>query len=144
VNFAEATAVTPVGPGRFGATVDESWQVGRGPNGGYLAALVLRALIATVGDPERSPRSLTVHFLVPPEPGPVEVVVAVERTGRSLVSLSARMVQGERVVALALAAFSPPWKGVELVEATMPSVPSYERTAQAEVLDGPPFRAHFE
>jgi len=144
VNFAEATSVTSAGPGRYGAVVDESWHVHRGPNGGYLAAIILRALIAAVGDSARSPRSMTVHYLVPPDPGPVELAVAVERTGRSLVSLSSRMLQGDRLVALALAAFSPPWAGVELVEATMPSAPSYDQTA-AEVLEGgPPFRAHFE
>ncbi|HMC52695.1 MAG TPA: thioesterase family protein [Acidimicrobiales bacterium] len=144
MNFADATAVTSAGPGRYRAVVDESWQVQRGPNGGYLAALLLRALTAAVGDAARSPRSLTVHYLAPPDPGPVEVDVVVERSGRSVVSLSARMVQTDRLVALALAAFSSPWPGPELVEATMPAVPPYERTAAEEALDGPPFRAHFE
>jgi acyl-CoA thioesterase len=74
----------------------------------------------------------------------VEIAIAIERTGRSVVSLSARMIQGDRLVALGLAAFSSPWAGPELVEATMPAVPSYEQTAAAEVRDGPPFRAHFE
>ena len=138
--------MAPAGRGRYRAVVDESWQVLRGPNGGYLAAIVLRALTVEVGEPSRSPRSLTVHYLAPPDPGPVELAVVVERTGRSLTSLSARMFQRDRLLGLALAAFSSPWPGPELVEATMPAVPSYEQTAPAEVLEGegPPFRAHFE
>src|SRR5438445_12611653 len=87
---------------------------------------------------------MTVHYLVPPDPGPVELAVAVERTGRSLVSLSSRMLQGDRLVALALAAFSPPCAGVELVEATMPSAPSYDHTAAEVFQGGRPFRAPFE
>ena len=144
VEFDEATAVTAAGPGRYRGVVDDSWRVLRGPNGGYLAAIILRALTQEVADPRRSPRSLTVHYLAAPEPGPVEVTVVVERTGRSLASLSARLLQDAKLVALGLAAFSSPWPGPELVEATMPEVPSYEQTAPAEALDGPPFRAHFE
>src|SRR6267143_2523010 len=89
VEFEEATAVTGAGPGRYRAVVDDSWRVLRGPNGGYLAAVVLRALTQEVADPRRSPRSLTLHYLAPPEPGPVEVTVVVERAGRSLATLSA-------------------------------------------------------
>ena len=43
--FATDTAVKPLGDGRYGATIVPSWRVER-PNGGYVAALVLRAVTA--------------------------------------------------------------------------------------------------
>ena len=48
-----------------------SWWVVRGPNGGYLAAVILRALTDAVDDPERTPRSLTVHYASSPGEGDV-------------------------------------------------------------------------
>ena len=55
----------------------------RGPNGGYLAAVILRALTATVDDEHRTPRSLTVHYLNPAGDGDVEIETRQERVGRS-------------------------------------------------------------
>ncbi|HWH44179.1 MAG TPA: thioesterase family protein [Thermoleophilaceae bacterium] len=107
--FERSTGVRAAGDGRWEATLDRGWWVARGPNGGYLAAIVLRALSAAVADPARPPRSLTLHYLAPPEEGEIEIAARVERSGRSLTSASARVTQGERKVALALAAFSGDW-----------------------------------
>jgi len=41
--FDRETAVTRLDPGRYSATMATSWWVVRGPNGGYLAAIILRA-----------------------------------------------------------------------------------------------------
>jgi acyl-CoA thioesterase len=104
--FETDTAVAPVGDGVWQATISDRWGVPRGPNGGYIAALMLRALEAAVGDPDRAPRSLTLHYLRPPLVGPAEVHISVERVGRTLTSLSARLIQEERVMVVALAAFA--------------------------------------
>lgn len=106
--FDTDTAVTPLGDGRHGAQIDGGWWIQRGPNGGYIAALVMQAFTAEVADPGRIARSLTVHYLAPAVEGPVELHVRTERSGRMVQFLSARMVQGERVVATALAAFAAP------------------------------------
>jgi acyl-CoA thioesterase len=105
-DFDADTAVSPVGDGAFAATISDQWAVPRGPNGGYIAAIVLRALEAAVDDPQRAPRSLTLHYLRPPAAGPATVEVAVERAGRTLTSLSARMLQDGRPMVVALAAFA--------------------------------------
>lgn len=110
------------GEGRFGADVSPDWRAGRGPHGGYLAAIVLRALTETVADEQRSPRSLTIHYTRAPEPGPVSIRTVVERQGRSLSTLSARMEQDDRLIALALSAFSVPWTGPEAAEIPIPKV----------------------
>jgi acyl-CoA thioesterase len=119
----------------FAAEVSPFWRAGRGPHGGYLAALMMRALIDAVADRSRAPRSLTIHYARAPAPGPVIIRVVHERRGRSLSTLSARMEQGGAVVAIALAAFSVPWKAPEMSDLAMPKVaaPDRERETTAEL-----------
>jgi acyl-CoA thioesterase len=103
-----------------------NWWVVRGPNGGYLAAVLLRALGVAVDDPERAPRSLTVHYASAPGEGDVEIETRIERVGRSLTTCSARMEQDGKLVALAIAAFSKPRPTIEFCDVTMPQVPGPE------------------
>ena len=128
----------------FGAQVAADWRAGRGPHGGYLAAMLLRALIASVSDPAREPRSLTIHYARAPEPGAVQIRVAIEREGRSVSTLSARMYQGEQLTALVLAAFSVPWTGPEISEVVMPDVrpPDASRESLKLMEHGPEFARH--
>lgn len=153
--FDRDTAVAPAGDGVFDARIDRGWWIVRGPNGGYVAALLLRALTEATGDPSRTPRSLTVHYTVPPEEGPVRIETRRERNGRSLTTLSARMFQGERLLALGLGAFSEPRPGIVFQEAVMPEVappehatsqglgdkrlPIHERYEYRWALGAPPF-----
>jgi acyl-CoA thioesterase len=125
--FQRDTAVTQTEAGRFTARIDPGWWIVRGPNGGYVAALVLRAMAGAVGDPARTPRSFTIHFTSPPVEGPAEVRTALERTGRSMTTVSARLEQGGKLRAIALAAFGAVRSGPELRDATMPEVVTPER-----------------
>lgn len=127
--FDRDTRVRPVGEGLFEARLDEGWWIVRGPNGGYLAAVLLNAMAAAVADPVRMARSLTVHYLRPPQVGPVGIATVRERVGRSLTTVSARMVQEGRLQALALAAFSAPRETATLHQAVMPRVPAPEEVA---------------
>jgi acyl-CoA thioesterase len=108
--FDRATAVRPLGGGAYEAAVDERWNVLRGPHGGYIAAMMLRALTEEVGDPERVPRSLTIYYPGAPGPGPVQIRCRVERAGQTISTVSARLEQDGAPMCLALAAFSAPWK----------------------------------
>ena len=81
--FDDETAVHRTGDGRSGRRWP-SWWVHRGPNGGYLAAVILRALAAAVDDPTRTARSLTVHYANPAGAGDVEITTRLERVGRSM------------------------------------------------------------
>lgn len=124
------------------AEVSPDWRAGRGPHGGYIAAILLRALIVAVDDPARAPRSLTIHYARAPEPGPVRILATLERTGRSLSTLSARMEQEGKTLALALAAFSVPWSAPEILELPMPEVapPDPPGTEHRLLFEGaPPF-----
>jgi acyl-CoA thioesterase len=124
--FDRDTAVEPAGPGRFRARVDPGWWVVRGPNGGYVAALVLRALGLAVADPARAPRSLTVHYTAPPAEGPAEIETHIERSGRSLTTVSGRLWQQERLLAVAVAAFSRSREAVSFQDGSIPEAPPPE------------------
>ncbi len=142
--FDRDTAVNPKGNGLFAATIAPGWRAGRGPHGGYLAAMLLRALTAAVDDPGRTPRSLTIHYTRAPDPGPIEIRTTVERAGRSLSTLSARMEQAGRTTALALAAFSVPWRAPDANELPMPELapPDAERLSTPKLFKGAPEFTH--
>jgi acyl-CoA thioesterase len=124
--FDTATAVRPLGHGSYAVDVPEAWGVRRGANGGVVAAVVLRALLAEVDDPTRPPRSLTVHYPAALDAAPARADVRIERSGRSLTSASLRLTQGDTVVALALGAFSADWPSVPFADLAMPDVPRPE------------------
>jgi acyl-CoA thioesterase len=124
--FDRDTTLTRRDDGRLEGRIDHGWWIERGPNGGYVAAIVLRALTEAVGDPARTPRSFTVHYLAPPVEGPVELEATVERQGRQLTFVSARMRQGDRLLATAQGAFAVPMPGVEFCDVQPPDVPGPE------------------
>lgn len=145
--FATDTAVTPEGGGRYSASVDRGWWIERGPNGGYLAAILLRAVLAEAGDDARRPRSMTLHYLRPPAEGACEVEVVVERQGRGLSTMSARLRQGGRDCVVALVALGVDRPGPTLHDHPAPSVPPPEDCLpRPEGVGGPdiPFRHRFE
>lgn len=120
--FDRDTEAHALGGGAYEVRVDRGWWVVRGPNGGYIAALLVRALEQAVGDPARVLRSLTVHYLRPPAEGAARIEVTLERAGRSVTSTSARLLQGNQLQALALAAFAVPRASTELHHAFPPEV----------------------
>jgi acyl-CoA thioesterase len=123
MGFRDASAVQQEGDGRYAATVDPAWQAINGPNGGYLAAIMARATREEVADAGRALRSITVHYLSPARVDDLTVDVTIERRGRSVVSASAWLSQGARTIAMALAAFSPPWAGIAYEETSRPHLP---------------------
>jgi len=109
--FVRDTAVEDLGGGGYRAHVSADWFTPRGANGGFLAALVLRAMMAAEPDADRAPRSLTLHYLRPPGEGDVQIRVSEERRGANLTSYSARLEQEGRLCVLALAALSKDYPG---------------------------------
>ncbi|MEY2450681.1 MAG: hypothetical protein QOD92_255, partial [Acidimicrobiaceae bacterium] len=75
VGFGALTAVSRDDTDRFSLDIDPTSFIARGPNGGYIAAVLLRALLTRITDLDggveaRPPRSLTVHYPAPPKVGP--------------------------------------------------------------------------
>ena len=120
--FDAGTALEPLGSGRYRGSVDETWWIDKGPNGGYLASIILRALTFEVDDAVRSPRSLTVHYVARPVEGEVEVAATIERTGRSTTATTARLYQGDVLVATAQASFSIERSGPSFDDTEAPRV----------------------
>ena len=101
--FDADTAVTALGGGVYGGEVSPRWNVGDKPNGGYLLAIVLRAVRAELPHPD--PFTTTAHYLRAADPGPVNVEVETVRAGRSLATGEARMYQGDAEVLRVLSTF---------------------------------------
>jgi acyl-CoA thioesterase len=141
VNFSELTAVRRTSTDTFDLDVDPSSFIVRGPNGGYLAAVLLRAMtnrVADLGDdPVRPARSLTVHYARAPVAGPATVTTELVRVGRSLVTCSARLEQFGQTALAALAAFSPAWSGPNWQHDPSPDVPDPDAVG-LPVRDRPP------
>jgi acyl-CoA thioesterase len=110
--FEVATAVTQVGEGRFAAEVDPGWSTPIAANGGYLAAILVRAIEAhgaTRSDgvaTDRQLRSLTCHFLRPVRSGQLDVAVETLRSGRRISTVRVTASQHGKDAIHALAALA--------------------------------------
>jgi acyl-CoA thioesterase len=143
--FETDTAVTDEGDGVFSADINERWWVVRGPHGGYLAAILLRALMERLSDDSRPPRSLTIHYVAAPKKGPVTIETTIEREGKNSTFLFARMLQDGKTMANAMAVFSKAWTGFDFFDATMPETVPPEEGFPVKGLDGtPPFLNNFD
>jgi hypothetical protein len=80
--FDTATAVTQAGPGAYDVVLDPDWSIGGKLNGGYLLAVMGRAVLDELGPTYPHPVAATAHYLSAPEAGPARVEVTVLRSGR--------------------------------------------------------------
>jgi len=134
-SFGDLTAVARVDTDRFSLQVEEGSFIVRGPNGGYVAAVLMRALQTRVDDLDsthRPPRSMTIHYPAPPRVGDAVITTEIVRAGRSLVTASARLEQEGTPMAVAIAAFSPAWPGEEWHDETTPDVPGPDDIVHGE------------
>jgi acyl-CoA thioesterase len=107
--FDRATALESFGNGRFAGEVEDGWGAPPGPNGGYLAALLTRALgehLSPSG--ERQLRSLGAHYLRPAQPGPIELAVETVRAGKRFSTGRVTASQEGKEIVTALGAFAVP------------------------------------
>ncbi len=82
MTFAEATAVSAAGPGRYDTELTPYWSAYGNPNGGYMAAITARAALAETG--RAHPESISATFLKAARPGPAELEVNAMSSGRTL------------------------------------------------------------
>ena len=144
--FGTDTAVRSTGDGSFEAEItDQRWWWARGPNGGFVAAIVVNALKAALDDPAREIRSLTIQYPGTPDVGKLAIAVTTERVGRTTAYLSARGAQDGKAFALALATFASEFPGEPFQTATMPDVPPPEEIEPRPLPPGAPvFTENFE
>ncbi|MEU6114756.1 thioesterase family protein [Streptomyces sp. NPDC047117] len=91
--FDRDTAVVRRSPGVYDAELSAGWTIIHAVNGGYLLALMGRAL----GDalPHPDPMTVTAHYLTASRPGPAVIRTEVVRTGRTMSTGTATLVQFE-------------------------------------------------
>ena len=142
--FARATAVDSLGDGAWRATLRAVVEDPAGPNGGYLAAIILRAMTAELDDPAREARSLTCHYLRPPGAGELRVDVTVERSGRSLSTVSARLSHDGELCVIAVGAFAVDFRGALDYAGEPPAMPAPADVERLPPVAIVPITEHFE
>lgn len=102
--FARETAIVAEGAGRWRCRLDDAWNIGATPNGGYALTPVLRAMRELAGKPD--PLAVTAHFLRPARAGTDAVVEGqLLRQGRSTATVTASLVQDDAQRVVVIAAF---------------------------------------
>lgn len=155
LSFTDATSVHDRGHSdgeyRFEAEVLADYWIIAGPNGGFLAALAARAVLAAAaheGAEGHRLGSLTLHFLRAPVAGPVELAVRVIRVGRRTGSVAVEMSQGGRIMLTGLCAMVRPVDGaITFDDASAPdwvTGPIPEPIAALGARDPVPMRSQFD
>ncbi|WP_435768934.1 acyl-CoA thioesterase [Nocardioides sp. SYSU DS0651] len=97
----DAVASVPAGDGRHRVAVTADWDTANNtPNGGYVLALVLNAVMQESKHPDALSASIT--YFRPAQPGDAEIAVREVRLGRRVSTYDAVLVQGDREVAHAV------------------------------------------
>ena len=145
-NFATASRLETLGPGRHRGRIDASWGQGRALFGGIQAALLVRACEACVDDPERRLRTLSMSFCRAAKPEEVEVSAWLDRGGRYVSHLGARLTQEGETVATALAVYGRDRDDPLVIEgAEPPLLPPPESLVRTEPKPPIPlFTGHFD
>lgn len=156
-DFSTATAVESRGDGRYRAWMTDAWNGPAAPNGGMLAATIVRAVEAEAGAGAPPVRTVSAQFLDAPAPGEVEVVVAQLRGGRRVAVYAARIVQADRLMVTATLILSASRPASVARAAPAPQVPAaadvpalrtpvtpgrpavFERVSMRPLFGAPPF-----
>jgi hypothetical protein len=91
IEFDRDTAVTRREPGVYDADLSAGWTIISAVNGGYLLAMLGRALADTL--PHADPFTVSAHYLTASQPGPAVIRTDVVRTGRTLSTGQASLLQ---------------------------------------------------
>jgi hypothetical protein len=140
--FDRDTTVTPRpdAPGVYDAELSAGWTIMKAVNGGYLLALIGRALAEALPHPD--PFTITAHYLTASEPGPAVIRTQRVRTGRTLSTGQAALCQYaadgtevERIRVVATYGSLDALSEDVRTSATPPVMPSYEQCLSPA--DGP-------
>ena len=89
--FDRDTALTARAPGVYDIDLSAGWTIINAVNGGYLLAVLGRALADTL--PHADPFTISAHYLTASQPGPAVVRTETVRTGRTLSTGQASLLQ---------------------------------------------------
>jgi acyl-CoA thioesterase-2 len=132
-NFVADTAVEGA-DGRYRASLSRDWEIW-GPNGGYVAAIALRAAGAATALPR--PASFAGHFLSVADFDVVDLQVTTLRASKRAASLRVSMTQQGRVIFEAVVWVTADGDGLQHDSAAMPPVPLPSQLKPMEELAAP-------
>jgi acyl-CoA thioesterase len=135
----EQTVCAPLGDGRYRAEVAQDWEIW-GPEGGYVAAIALRA--AGAESPFSRPASFFCHYLAVADFAPVELLVTPLRSGRTVLAQRVEMTQSGKPVLEAMVWSVGDVQGLEHEDIEPPDVldPDLLPLPPGESDDGPGYR----
>jgi acyl-CoA thioesterase len=123
--FAADVVVRAAGRGRYGATLDHSWDLVPLPQGGIIVSFALRAANEEVADPSQPLRTCTSVFAGQVAAGELQIDVEVLRRGRSATQvLTTVRNPGSPAGATTVAVFGATRPGPSFVDVTAPTVPA--------------------
>jgi acyl-CoA thioesterase len=145
--FDQDLNLNPLGNGVFSIDISPNWNVIVGPNGGYIGAMMLKALRIELD--QLQTRSITFHFLSASKPGPARLDVSIEKRGRSLSTGIVKLEQNDRTIAIALGTFGALRQANEFCDVVMPRVPGpseipVTRRMDKKMMGHAPFRDHYD
>ncbi len=127
--FDRDTAVKLQEDGSWAAELREGWRIGAVPNGGYVLAILGRALSEAL--PHKDPQVINAFYLSPTQLGPAEIQVEPLRSSRNTSHATARLYQGGELKVLVTAAYvdldkqqGESWSGRE-----RPEFPDFDASA---------------
>ncbi|NJP67136.1 thioesterase family protein [Streptomyces spiramenti] len=140
--FDRDTALAPRGNGEFDAVISGGWSILGAVNGGYLKAILGRALALTLPHPH--PFTATAHYLSTPAPGPAVLRTTLLRAGRTLSTGTASLLQtdehGAEVERVRMTATYGDLDALSqhvATTATAPHVAPYEQCVAMDAAGGP-------
>lgn len=133
-DFERDTAVEATGENHFRADLSRDWEIW-GPNGGYVAAIALRAAGRVARIPR--PASFAGHFVSTARFAPVEIAVTPVHLGRRAESLRVALSQNGRAVFEGLLRTAAEGPGLEHDHTKPPDVPDPESLKGAAELREP-------
>ncbi|MFG1809752.1 thioesterase family protein [Streptomyces sp. NPDC049040] len=139
-----AVAARPDEPGAYDTELSAGWTIIRAVNGGYLLAVVGRALRAALPHPD--PITITAHYLTASEPGPAVIRTETVRAGRTMSTGQASLYQHddegrevERIRVMAAYGDLAALPDDVRTRALPPSMPAYDDcVSSADAPDGGP------
>lgn len=147
VSLSDVLALERVKEQSFTAAFRVDWSQGRAVFGGLVTAAAIKAMRAVV-EPERSPRTVLVNFAGPVLPEEeVTIEVEVLRSGKSLTTAMAKLVQGDSVRTTVQAAFAQDRPSAARVEAVrLGDVPAPDELSSLPFVEGmtPTFIKHVD
>jgi acyl-coenzyme A thioesterase PaaI-like protein len=146
--LADQTVLARTGPGTYERETDRTWWGHESLFGGYglaLAAAAIEQEASAGGDgPARTIRAITMHFLRPFVPGPFRAEVAIERTGRTVTTATARLSCNGKLCGIATATLAGERPSPAFTDLVMPDVAPIGDEPPSSAPPFVPAHAHFD